>query len=196
MYVLSPKLFPPFRFSDYNFLCISHVTHMSYMPCLSHLPQSDHPNYIWWRVQIMKLLITQLSPFILIIPFSWVQIFSAALESLKEHTNRWYILQLVCNKTDLLDNNLKKTKTALKVWGMWKMPSASGGGVEKKVKTSTIHCTHTLQELMHLHDWCKSLQARYVKEQVPWQHLLSSHICWLPMVQLPPWWQHLLLHAN
>jgi hypothetical protein len=33
-----------------------------YMPCPSHPPWLDHSNYTWWRVQVMKLLIMQLSP--------------------------------------------------------------------------------------------------------------------------------------
>jgi hypothetical protein len=31
--------------------------HTCYMPCLSHSSQFDHPNNIWWAVQIIKLLI-------------------------------------------------------------------------------------------------------------------------------------------
>jgi hypothetical protein len=33
-----------------------------YMPCPSHPPWLNHPNNIWWSVQVMKLLITQSSP--------------------------------------------------------------------------------------------------------------------------------------
>jgi hypothetical protein len=33
--------------------------HASYMPCSSHPPWLDHSNYIWRRVQLMKLLIMQ-----------------------------------------------------------------------------------------------------------------------------------------
>jgi hypothetical protein len=36
--------------------------HSCYMPCPSHPPWPDHSNYIWWRVQVMKLLIMQFSP--------------------------------------------------------------------------------------------------------------------------------------
>jgi hypothetical protein len=32
------------------------------MPCPSHTPWLDHSNYTWRRVQVMKLLIMQLSP--------------------------------------------------------------------------------------------------------------------------------------
>jgi len=33
----------PLRFSDYNFICISHLSHAFYMPRPSH-PWLDHPN--------------------------------------------------------------------------------------------------------------------------------------------------------
>jgi hypothetical protein len=32
-----------------------------YMPCPSHPPRPDHPNYIWRRVHVMKLLIVRFS---------------------------------------------------------------------------------------------------------------------------------------
>jgi hypothetical protein len=37
----------------------SFTSHTCYMPCLSHPPLLDHYNYLWWRVQVMKLLIMQ-----------------------------------------------------------------------------------------------------------------------------------------
>jgi hypothetical protein len=37
-------------------------SHPCYVPCPSHLPSRDHTNCTWRRVQIMKLLIMQLSP--------------------------------------------------------------------------------------------------------------------------------------
>jgi hypothetical protein len=51
----------PFRLSN-NFVRISHLPHARYMPRPTHPPWSDHPNTIWWRVQIMALLIMQFSP--------------------------------------------------------------------------------------------------------------------------------------
>jgi hypothetical protein len=53
-----------------SFLLISHqypifislFPHSCYMPCPSHPPWLDHSNYIWRRVQVMKLLIMQFSP--------------------------------------------------------------------------------------------------------------------------------------
>jgi hypothetical protein len=35
--------------------------HSCYMPCPSHPPWFDHPNFVWRGVQIMKLLIMQFS---------------------------------------------------------------------------------------------------------------------------------------
>jgi len=35
--------------------------HACYMVHPSHLPRFDHPNYIWWSLQVMKLLIMQSS---------------------------------------------------------------------------------------------------------------------------------------
>jgi hypothetical protein len=35
---------------------------LCYMPCPSHPPLLDDSNYIWRRVQVMKLLIMQFSP--------------------------------------------------------------------------------------------------------------------------------------
>jgi hypothetical protein len=32
------------------------------MPCPSHPPWLDNSNYVWWGIQVMKLLIMQLSP--------------------------------------------------------------------------------------------------------------------------------------
>jgi len=40
----------PFRFSNNNFVHISHLSHACYMPRPSHSPLSDHPNNIWWSV--------------------------------------------------------------------------------------------------------------------------------------------------
>jgi hypothetical protein len=44
------------------------------MPCPSHSPWLDHPNYIWRRVQIMKVFITNLFPSVLPILPSSIQI--------------------------------------------------------------------------------------------------------------------------
>jgi len=39
-----------------TFLRTSDLSHATYVPLPSHPPWVDHPN-IWWRVQIMKLLL-------------------------------------------------------------------------------------------------------------------------------------------
>jgi len=51
-----------FRFSDHNFVCDSHVSHVCYMPSPSHPHWLDHPNNVRWGVQVMMLLIIQSSP--------------------------------------------------------------------------------------------------------------------------------------
>jgi hypothetical protein len=45
-----------------NFVCIFYHSHVCYMLCPSHPLWFDHPNNIWWSVQVMKLLIMQCSP--------------------------------------------------------------------------------------------------------------------------------------
>jgi hypothetical protein len=52
----------PFRLSNQNIVCIFNLCHARYMSRPSHPPWSDHPNNIWWSVQVMKLLIMQSSP--------------------------------------------------------------------------------------------------------------------------------------
>jgi hypothetical protein len=54
----SSEWFLPFRFSDQNFVSISHLSHSWYMPYPSHPPWFDHPNNIW-SVEVMKLLTVQ-----------------------------------------------------------------------------------------------------------------------------------------
>jgi len=51
-----PTGFPPKIL--YAFL----ISIVCYMPHPSHPPWFDHPNNIWWSVQVMKLLIIQSSP--------------------------------------------------------------------------------------------------------------------------------------
>jgi hypothetical protein len=45
------------RFPHQNLVYTSPLLHMHYMPCPSHSPRSDHPNNIWWEIQIIKLLL-------------------------------------------------------------------------------------------------------------------------------------------
>jgi hypothetical protein len=51
-----------FRFSDRSFVFIYHLSHMWHMTRPSHVAGFDHPNNIYWSVQVMKLLIMQSSP--------------------------------------------------------------------------------------------------------------------------------------
>jgi hypothetical protein len=43
-------------------ICIPRRPHSCYMPCPSHSPWLDRSNYVWRRVQVMKLLIMQFPP--------------------------------------------------------------------------------------------------------------------------------------
>jgi len=51
-----------FRFSNHNFLCISHIFHPCYIHLLFHPPLLHNPRNIWWIVHVVKLLIMQSSP--------------------------------------------------------------------------------------------------------------------------------------
>jgi hypothetical protein len=48
-------------FSNQNIVWISHRSLACYIPLPSHPPLFDHPDNVWWIVQIMKLLIVQSS---------------------------------------------------------------------------------------------------------------------------------------
>lgn len=52
-----------FRLSNWNLVCTSFHPHVYYKQCLPHPPQFDSCN-IWWREQIMKLLVIQFSSII------------------------------------------------------------------------------------------------------------------------------------
>ena len=43
-------------------VCTSSVSHTCYMPCQFHSSWFDHPNDIWWGVQIIKLPVMWFSP--------------------------------------------------------------------------------------------------------------------------------------
>jgi hypothetical protein len=53
---------PLLRNSDQNSVCISHLSQMRYIPRPSYNSSLNHPNNIWWSLQVMKLLVTQSSP--------------------------------------------------------------------------------------------------------------------------------------
>ena len=57
---LPSGLFP--RFPHQNSTCNCPLPNTCYMPCPSHSSQFDHPNDIWWGVQIIKLLNMLFSP--------------------------------------------------------------------------------------------------------------------------------------
>jgi hypothetical protein len=55
--------FPPITYAS-----SSSPLHSCFMPCPSQLPQLDHSNYTWQRVQLTKLLFMQFSPHCHFIP--------------------------------------------------------------------------------------------------------------------------------
>jgi len=42
---------PPFKFSTWNLIYISSLSHVCYTPCSSHPPLLNHPNNIQWKTQ-------------------------------------------------------------------------------------------------------------------------------------------------
>jgi hypothetical protein len=52
----------PFRSSDQNFVFISHLSYAYYMPHPSNSAGIDHPNNIWWSLQVTKPLSMRSSP--------------------------------------------------------------------------------------------------------------------------------------
>ena len=58
----SPKWPLSLRFPHQNPVYASPLPHTRYMPRPSHSSRFYHPNSVWWRVQIMKLLIMYFSP--------------------------------------------------------------------------------------------------------------------------------------
>ena len=51
------KWSPSLRLPHQNPIYSSTLPHMRFMPRPSHSSRSDHPNNIWWEIQIIKLLI-------------------------------------------------------------------------------------------------------------------------------------------
>jgi hypothetical protein len=51
-----------FRFFNQNPVVISFLTHKCYIPRPSHCYWFDHPNCIWWGLQIIKSVIMKLAP--------------------------------------------------------------------------------------------------------------------------------------
>jgi len=56
------RWFLPFRYSDQNAVCISHLSHACYMPHAPRPPWFDYRNNILWSVQVTNLLIMWSSP--------------------------------------------------------------------------------------------------------------------------------------
>jgi hypothetical protein len=68
-----------------------------YMPCPSHRPWLVHPNYIWWRVQVMKLLIMQFYSNLLSLRVPSVQISNSVLHITKQEAICKCALRAVCS---------------------------------------------------------------------------------------------------
>jgi hypothetical protein len=82
--VLPPTSRPPsFWLSHQNPICIPLLSHAAYMPCPSHPPWLDLSNYIWRRVQVMKLLFYNfLYPLIISSLFLWHEVLYVVIGSL------------------------------------------------------------------------------------------------------------------
>jgi hypothetical protein len=52
----------PFTFFKQNIIAIPHLSHPCHMSYISHHSWFDHPNIIWWNMQVRKLLIMNSSP--------------------------------------------------------------------------------------------------------------------------------------
>jgi hypothetical protein len=53
----SSKWSPSLRFPHKNPVCTFTLPHTCYMPRSSRSSEFDHPNNIWWAVEIIKLII-------------------------------------------------------------------------------------------------------------------------------------------
>jgi hypothetical protein len=68
-----------------------------YMPCTSHRPWLDHPIFILWRVQVMKLLITQFYSSLLSLRVPSLQISNSLLHITKQEALCKCVLRAVCS---------------------------------------------------------------------------------------------------
>jgi hypothetical protein len=59
---VSSKWALPFTISNHNFVSISHLPHVRYMPRPYHCLWFGHLNNIWWTVQITEFVIMQFLP--------------------------------------------------------------------------------------------------------------------------------------
>ena len=65
----SPQRYLSCRFTCYNFESTLTFLHSGYMPCPSQSSRFNHPDYIRWTVQTMKILILESSALPILIPF-------------------------------------------------------------------------------------------------------------------------------
>jgi hypothetical protein len=80
--------------------------HTCYMPCPYHSSGFDHPNNIWWGVQIIKLLILWFFPLpFYLIPF---RLNYAPSASILKHPQRTFLPQFEWPSLTPIQNNRKK----------------------------------------------------------------------------------------
>jgi len=85
----------PFRFTNQNFVYVSHFSYACYLPHPSHSPWLDHPNSIWWSVQLMKLIIQSSHPSNISLSLSPLNLIISCLKmftilKLKNYINKGY----------------------------------------------------------------------------------------------------------
>jgi hypothetical protein len=76
LYLCLPNGFFPSCFPTKTLYAVF-LPHMCYIPQPTYYSQFDHPNNIWWGVEVIKLLIMQFPP-LLLTCWSEAQIFSSA----------------------------------------------------------------------------------------------------------------------
>jgi len=75
---ISSEWSAPFRFSNQNIVCISHISHASSMPYLPHPALLYHPNSVFLKCRSYEAPRCTVFSSLLSFPPSWVQIFHSA----------------------------------------------------------------------------------------------------------------------
>jgi hypothetical protein len=104
--------------SDQNDLCISHFSHPCYY--ISYPPWIDHPNNIWWRVQIIVVLTVQFSLVSCRFKYSpWHFVLKHNLCSSLNARGQKYSTKIIFFKHEtLIANNVRKMENNITVT-MW-----------------------------------------------------------------------------
>jgi hypothetical protein len=128
---ISSFIFHVVRLSDQNFLWISHLSLVCCLLQPSHSPWFFHPNNVWWKTEMMKLLIMQFSPVSwYFFPFRSKYILSSLFSNLcsslnvREQVSPWYwpsvLLSWVC-KWHNVETGARKKILALVKLHTWNM---------------------------------------------------------------------------